>query len=155
MPLVLLSLALLLFGCTAQTPGRAPYSAERVAPTAQVTLGEGGTIDIAMGFANLSDRPIAQQDDFDGQWVLVDGEGELRARGRVLTAARLEPDETSFPLVWSGVLEPGDYTLKWGSPTIGTVTTEFTVFDNGAGVGVIRQETSDRFLIDQGNKARN
>jgi hypothetical protein len=38
--------------------------------------------------------------------------------------------------------------LKWGSPTIGTVLTEFTVLDEGNGVGVVRQETSEEFLID-------
>lgn len=139
-------------GCTIQGPDREPFSADRVAPAAQVTLGEGETIDIAMGFVNQSNQRIPQQDDFAGQWVLVNGEGEVRARGRVFTAGPLEADETSFPLVWSGVLEPGTYTLRWGSPAIGTLITEFTVSSTGSGVGVVRQETSDQFLIDQENE---
>jgi hypothetical protein len=147
--LVLLSTALLVLACTSRGPDREPFSAAQVTPVAKVTLGEGKTIEVAMGFANKSGQPIPQQEDFAGQWVLFNSEGEVRARGRVLTAGPLEPNEVSFPLVWSGALNSGTYMLKWGSPTIGTVTTEFTVFDNGGGVGVMRQETSDQFLIDQ------
>jgi hypothetical protein len=149
--LVLLGAALPILGCTACGPDRAPFSAERVTPAAEVTLGRNETIEIAMGFVNESDQPILQQDDFAGQWVLVKGEGEVRARGRVLTAGPLEAKETSLPLVWSGALDSGRYTLKWGAPTMGTLTVEFTVFDEGAGVGVVRQETSDQFTIGQVN----
>ena len=138
-----------MFGCILQDPDRAPYSADQVTPIAKVALGEDGTIDIVMGLINESHQPISQQDDFAGQWVLVNSEGRVRARGRVLTAGPLEADEISFPLVWSGALESGTYTLKWGSPSIGTATVEFTAFGNGAGVGVVRQETSEQFLIDQ------
>jgi hypothetical protein len=145
-------MVLCVFGCTVQGPDHERYSADRVAPTAKVALGEDGTIDIAMGFVNESHQPIPQQDDFAGQWVLVNSDGEIRARGRVLTAGPLEPDEASFPLVWTGALESGTYLLKWGSPTIGTVTTEFTIFEDGGGVGVVRQETSVQFHVGQQNK---
>jgi hypothetical protein len=152
--LVLLCTALLLLACSVQGPGHEPVSAKQVTPAAQVTLEEGKRIDIAMGFVNQSNQPVPQRDDFAGQWVLVNGEGEVRARGHVLTAGPLAPEETSFPLVWSGVLESGRYTLMWGSPTIGTVTTEFTVFDGGAGVGVVREEWSEQYHVDQGEEAQ-
>jgi hypothetical protein len=147
--LVLFSTVLCVFGCTVQGPDRARYFADQVTPAAEVALGGEGTIDIAMGYVNESHQPIPRQSDFAGQWVLDNSGGEIRARGRVLTAGPLDAGETSFPLVWSGLLASGNYTLKWGSPSIGTVTTEFTVFDNGGGVGVVRQETSEQFLIDQ------
>jgi hypothetical protein len=149
----ILLIALLAASCTAQGAEGEAFSAEWVKPAAKVALGEGETIEIAMGFSNQSSQPISQQDDVAGQWTLVNGEGEVRARGRVVTAGPLEPGETSYPLVWKGALESGSYTLRWGTPAIGTVTTEFTVFESGhsasAGVGVVRQETSDQFLIDQ------
>jgi hypothetical protein len=150
---LLLLIALLAAGCIAQGPDGEAFSTEWVTPAAQITLGKGETIEIAMGFANQSSAPIPQQEDVAGQWTLVNGEGEVRARGFVLTAGPLEPGETSYPLAWNGTLESGSYTLRWGAPAIGTVTTEFTVFESGhsasAGVGVVRQETSDQFLIDQ------
>jgi hypothetical protein len=154
LPLVLFSTALLVFGCIVRDPEREPFSAEQVTPTARITLGESETIAIAMGFVNESSQPIPQQDDFAGQWVLINGEGKVRARGRVPIAGPLGPDATSFPLVWSGVLQSGSFTLKWGSPAIGTAIVQFTVFDNGSGVGVVRQETSEQFLIDQGNETK-
>jgi hypothetical protein len=78
-----------------------------------------------MGFANQSSQPIPQQDDLEGQWKLVNSEGEVRARGRVLTAGPLEAGQTSYPLVWHGMLEAGPFVLRWGTPAIGTVTTEW------------------------------
>jgi hypothetical protein len=142
-------IALLAAGCAAQGADDEAFFAEWVTPTAKVTLGEDAEIAIAMGFANQSGQPIPQQDDVAGQWQLVNGEGQVRARGRVLTAGPLKPGETSYPLVWSGNLDSGSYTLTWGAPDIGTVTTELTVFENGGGVGVVRQEISEQFLIDQ------
>lgn len=146
-----LLIALLAAGCAAQRAEGEAFSAERVTPAARVILGEDETIEIAMGFTNRSGDPIPRQEDVAGQWTLVNNEGEVRARGRVLTAGPLEPGETSYPLVWRGALEAGPFILRWGTPAIGTVTTEFVVFDSrrSVGVGVVRQETSDRFLIDQ------
>jgi hypothetical protein len=69
--LIVLSAAWLIVGCTVQGPDRGQSFAERVAPTAQVTLGEEKAIDIAMGFVNESNRRIPQQDEFAGQWVLA------------------------------------------------------------------------------------
>jgi hypothetical protein len=124
------------------------FSADTVMPAAKVNLGEDTTIEIAMGFSNQSSDRIPEQEDVAGQWTLVNGEGELRAQGRVLTAGPLEPGQTSYPLVWSGTLDSGPYTLRWGAPAIGTVTTEFTVFEDGGGVGMVRQERSEQFLFD-------
>ena len=148
---LIILIALFAAGCTAQRADGEAFSAKSVTPAAKVTLGEDETIEIAMGFANQSNRPIPQQEDVAGQWELINGEGEVRARGRVLAAGPLEPGEMSYPLVWRGVLGSGPYVLRWGTPAIGTVTTEFVVFDGSksAGVGVVRQETSDQFLIDQ------
>jgi len=148
--LVLLNV-LLAASCTARSAEGEVFSAEWVTPAAKVTLGQDETIEIAMGFANQSKQPIPQQEDVAGRWELVNSEGEVRARGRVQVAGPLEPGETSYPLVWRGALEPGSFTLRWGARAIGTLTTEFTVFDGAtsAGVGVVRQERSDRFFIDR------
>ena len=149
---LILLIALLAAGCTAQGPDGEAFSAESVTPAAKVTLGEEATIEIAMGFTSQSSHPIPQQEDVAGQWELINGEGEVRARGRVLVAGPLEPGETAYPLVWRGTLAPGPFTLVWGAPAIGTVTTEFTVFESGqrgsVGVGVVQQEMSDQFLVD-------
>jgi hypothetical protein len=147
--LLVLPIVWLVAGCTAKGADGDAFSADTVTPAAKVNLGGDKEIEIAMGFSNQSSDRIPAQEDVAGQWTLVNDKGELRARGRVLTAGPLEAGQTSYPLVWSGTLDAGSYTLRWGAPAIGTVTTEFTVFKDGGGVGLVRQERSEQFLIDQ------
>jgi len=148
-----LGIALLLLGCTArvQVGGPQPITAERVRPAAEIALGEEGKVDIKLGLVNETDQPLVQKDDFVGQWVLLNSAGEVRASGRLYTAGPLDPNESAFPLTWSAALESGTYTLKWGAPSVGTTIVGFQVQkeDLGVGVGALRQQTTDQFLIDQ------
>ena len=141
----------LLAGCApgGQAAGPAQFTPETVTPDARISLGEDQAIDIAVGFVNETDRAVSQMDDFEGRWMLVSADGATRAAGRVLVAGPLEPREAAYPLVYTVRLDSGDYILRWGAPAIGTVTVEFTVIDDGAGIGVGRKVIFDKFIIGQ------
>lgn len=124
---------------------------EKLVPDARISLGEEiGKIDITLGLVNISDQPIQEIDNFEGTWVLLNSMTEIRARGAVLAIGPIEPNGSTYPLVYRATLEPGTYTLKWGAMSVGTAIFDFEVSGagNSFGVGIFGKETSDAFLIE-------
>ena len=124
---------------------------EYVVPDAEISLGEEiGKVDVALGLVNNSDQTIPEIDNFEGSWVLLNSMAEIRARGAVLAIGPIEPNGSTYPLVYSATLEPDNYTLKWGSISVGTAIIDFEVGGDGDNlwVGISRKETSDVFLIE-------
>jgi hypothetical protein len=151
----LISIALLLavIGCSTydEVMGIDPNLNENLVPDARITLGEEiGKIDVALGLVNNSDQSIPEIDNFNGSWVLLNSMAEIRARGAVLDIGPIEPNGSTYPLVYSATLEPGTYTLKWGSLSVGTAIIDFEVGGDGENmwVGIPSKETSDAFLIE-------
>lgn len=150
--LLLALLGILIAGCAdINDPADTAEWNEQVVPDASVRVGEEpGTVAIEMGLINTSNEPVPTIDEFDGSWVLLQSNGDVRARGEVLTAGPLEPLESEYPLIWSGQLDSDTYTLMWGEYSLGTVTLEFQVMRDGesVGVGTSDKQISDSFLIE-------
>ncbi|MFL7811539.1 MAG: hypothetical protein ACK2VD_06820 [Anaerolineae bacterium] len=153
MLLSVLGIALLFFGCTPGTQVREPQpiTVERVDPAAEIGPGKEETVEVRLGLINQTDQALAEKEDFSGQWVLRNSDGELRASGGMFTAGPLDPNERSFPLTWQAELDSGTYTLEWGAPSVGTTIVEFQVQrdDHGVLIGTLRQRTTDAYLVEQ------
>jgi hypothetical protein len=150
--MLLISLVMMLCSCSTanEKSSTDPNLNVVLVPDARITLGEeGGKIDVSLGLVNTSDQFVPVIDKFEGNWVLLKNANEIRARGAVLTAGPLDPNEADYPMVWSAKLEADTYILKWGSPSTGTVIVNFEVFGDkdSPGVGISRKETSEAFLI--------
>jgi hypothetical protein len=151
--LISMALLLVLIGCSIydEDPGNDPNLNENLVPDAIITLGEEtGKIDVTLGMLNNSDQSISEINNFNGSWVLLNSMSEIRARGAVLSIGPIEPNGSTYPLVYSTTLEPGKYTLKWGALSVGTVTIDFEVGgdEDNLWVGISSKETSDAFLIE-------
>jgi len=153
MLLSVLGIALLFFGCMPGTQVREPQpiTVERVDPAAEIGPGKEETVEVRLGLINQTDQALAAKEDFSGQWVLRNSDGELRASGGMFTAGPLDPNERSFPLTWRAELDSGTYTLEWGAPSVGTTIVEFQVQrdDHGVMIGTLRQRTTDAYLVEQ------
>jgi len=153
MLLSVLGIALLFLGCVPEVQVREPQpiTAEHVDPAAEIGSGEEKTVEVRLGLINQTDQPLAEEEDFTGQWVLRNSAGEARASGGLFTVGPLDPNERSFPLTWRAELESGTYTLEWGAPSAGTTIVEFQVQrdDHGVMIGTLRQRTTDEYLVEQ------
>jgi hypothetical protein len=151
--LSVLGIALLFLGCMpgTQVQESQPIEIERVDPVAEIRPGAEETVEVRLGLINQTDQPLAEREDFTGQWVLRYSNGKVRASGEMLTAGPLDPKESSFPLTWRSALQTGTYTLQWGAPSVGTTIVEFQVQrdDHGVMIGTLRQQTADAYLVEQ------
>jgi hypothetical protein len=153
MLLSVLGIALFFLGCTPATQVQAPQpiAVERVDPVAEIGTGEEQTVEVHLGLINQTDQPLAEKQDFIGQWVLRHSDGNVRASGEMFTAGPLDPNERSLPLTWRAELQTGTYTLEWGAPSVGTTIVEFQVQrdDHGVMIGTLQQRTTDAYLVEQ------
>lgn len=146
------SLVLMLSSCSTynEDPVAGANLNEILVPDARISLSEEpGKIKAALGLVNTTNQSIPMIENFEGNWVLLNSAGNIRASGVMLTAGPIEPNQSRYPLVWSAELEPGTYTLKWAAASVGTVIVNFEVFGDGnsLGVGIMEKETSDDVLI--------
>ncbi|MGC9521044.1 MAG: hypothetical protein ACP5HG_04100 [Anaerolineae bacterium] len=135
--ILLVVVLLLSVGCALPSGGReVAVNPERADAIAEVLAGSEGRFEIQLGVENVSNRPLAELESFSGRWQLLTAGREVRAAGRVYHLGAFEPGESRFFLTWEAELEPGDYVLLWGAPSIGSVTVMFTLDSEGAGRAV-------------------
>ena len=89
--------------------------------------------EIRLGARNAGDVPFPGDERFGGRMTLSyagdERGGELRARAEIVTLATLEPDETAWPMVWRGRLDPGAYSLVWGAEGYGLTRVAFEIVE--------------------------
>jgi hypothetical protein len=106
-------------------------------PVAKLRGSVDGTVSITLGVANLSHQQVAEVEDFDGRWQIMDADGAIRAQGRWAHLGSLQSEEAQYPMTWQGRLDPGSYTLVWGAPELGSLVKGFTVEVSGDTVRVL------------------
>jgi len=88
---------------------------------------------VSLGVRNAGEKAFAGDQAFDGRMEMryTDGEqaGDPRAGAHIVPLRALEPDETAWPLVWRGQLEPGAYVLTWGAEGYGSTEVTFQVVE--------------------------
>jgi len=130
---LVLALALLLsfvrLSAVVQSASADAASAQAPQFVALVGTDQAGNLMIELGVTNRTSRFLQAQDHAGASWELLGADGRQHASGTLEYLPRLAPGEASFPLVWNGRLEPGHYTLTWGSPQASPQQTRFRIVD--------------------------
>ena len=100
---------------------------------AQIEVNSAQEFHVSLGITNAGTTAFSGDETFEGQMQLryADGDraGELRARAEIVRLASLAPGETAWPMAWRAQLDPGTYTLTWGTEPYGFYSTEFQIVE--------------------------
>lgn len=100
---------------------------------ASLQAGEEETFHISLEAHNQREEPFPGNNAFNGVMVLNNAAGEMRARAEIATLPLIEPGESVFPVVWSGLLRPGSYQLIWGANGYGHTVVSFSIVEQNSG----------------------
>jgi hypothetical protein len=131
----LTAMALLaLVGC-AVIPGPTPEAA-KLRLKVKVTMDADGEAVLRFGAYNMGPAGFPGDEDFTGEWRLIDEAGGLRASGTLTIMGIVGAGEIAFPIKWEGKLLPGAYTLTWGAPGYGSTVVDFTVVEQNGRLSI-------------------
>ncbi len=132
-------LALLLGGCQPADATPAAQTGGALTPVVLISTDLDGEVVFEIGIHNEGDAQ-PENENFSGHWEVVTADGDLRAEGDLLHMGPLPAGGDLLPLRWEGVLDPGEYIMRWGAPGYGSTVIEFEVIDRDGSITVGDQD---------------
>ena len=99
----------------------------------KLSMAADGQATAQLGVRNAGTGDFTGSDSFNGVMEVRQATGQPRLRSDMRMVGPIRAGEAVFPLGWTGMLDPADYTLTWQAPGAEGVSVDFSIEQRGTG----------------------